>query len=144
MANTGPTSIERRNEKGQVAWIVRGESSRVRFSADGDLGGEIANVEGQMFAAGKAANRFRAKAGRADQDRNRLVLVGEVRIEDLARGAILTADRVVYDGAKEQIEASGTVKVLSESYSMGPFETLLATPDLSDIGTPDRFGDRSR
>jgi hypothetical protein len=52
----------------------------------------------------------------------------------------MTALKLKWMPERKLIEASGHVMLESSDYIVGPFESILATPDLKKFGTPDTFG----
>lgn len=93
-------------------------------------------VEGDLFANGKKASRFRAQEGLASvKDRN-LHLSGGVTIETSDPPGTLNCESVVWNPDTETIEAHGKVYVTMETIKFGPFDKLIVSPDLKEISTP--------
>lgn len=141
---TGPAEVVRRGQDRAPTWSASSASADLRYAGENAFGGEFENVRGKLFSKGEAASDFQAKRGIARQESETLVLEGAVRIVGLKSKAVLSATRVEWRPERELIEASGDVRVTTPDYSVGPFPSLLATPDLRRFGTPDTFAPASR
>lgn len=97
-------------------------------------------VSGQLFQKDAVASKFQASEAYADQEKNVLKLSNKVVITAEKQGLSLSADKVAWLPERQLIEASGHVMLDGRDYSAGPFDRLLATPDLKKAGTPDTFG----
>lgn len=140
---TGQIEIVRRAEDRSIEWSVTAQRAELLDSGPGKLGGTLEQVSGALYKKGGVSSRFTSDSGEADQAANRLVLKGRVRVVAVDPKAVLTAERIVYQGDRQLIEASGGVEVDAGSYRLGPVPTIWATPDLRTVGTPDQFADSS-
>lgn len=136
---TGAVEITARGEDRMRRWNVRAKSSELAFEGEGAVSGGLDQVEGELFVDDGVASRFRALSGEADQAKQELTLSGEVEITAEKEKAVLTAQEVKWIEELGLIEASGDVRMKSPEYVAGPFAKLWATPDLTDVGTPDMF-----
>lgn len=141
VANTGPARIEQRDEGGSLVWTASGTTARIRYDSSETFSGEIVSVTGELFQGGALASRFEAGRARANQRERELVAWDGVKLESEDGRVVLTAERLVWNDSHRWIEASGSVRLKSDVYEMGPFARVRATPDLTDVGTPDRFQD---
>lgn len=135
---TGPVELEVRDESGKTAFVVRARASEIAMESSGAKSG-LKEVSGDIFQGGKVASRFKAARGEVDQKARTLLAEGKAELRDTARGLVLRADRVRYRESEARVVAEGGVTVSSEEWQIGPFDRLVATPDLSRVGTPDRF-----
>lgn len=132
--------MEQKTASGERAWIARADGTRVRVDEGGESVAVMNGVTGTLYEAGVEASEFRSPSAEAVQAKHTLTLLGGVTVIARARGLTLKADRLTYREDLQLIEASGTVTVTSDVYVLGPLETLVTTPDLRKIGTPDTFG----
>lgn len=132
--------MEQKTATGDRAWIARAEGTQVRVREGGGSVAVLTGVTGTLYENGAEASKFRSPNAEAVQSEHTLTLLGGVTVIALERGLTLKADRVTYREDLQLIEASGTVTVTSDVYVLGPFETLVTTPDLRKVGTPDTFG----
>jgi lipopolysaccharide assembly outer membrane protein LptD (OstA) len=135
---TGPVEVKVAGKDGSPAFVVRAQSSEIEVEKGGSQSG-LERVDGEIFQQGKVAARFSASRGQVDQASRSLLATGSVVVRDTKRGIALRADRVRYREGEAKLVASGRVTVSSESWRIGPFDQLAATPDLSRVGTPDRM-----
>ncbi|MCW5938093.1 MAG: hypothetical protein KF884_08945 [Fimbriimonadaceae bacterium] len=128
-----------RGEDGEVAYVVRAETSKMTVGEEGAASGALSGVSGEIRKGGQTASKFKATSGEVDQKARTLTLQGEVTVTDEARGIVLKAQRVFYAEAKGRIEASGQVTVSSGSALLGPVDALWASPGLERVATPDLY-----
>jgi hypothetical protein len=128
-----------RGEDGEVAYIVRAETTKMTVGDEGSASGALDGVSGEIRKDGKTASKFKATSGQVDQKARTLFLQGEVTVTDEARGIVLKAQRVFYAEAKGRIEATGQVTVSSGSALLGPVDALWASPGLERVATPDLY-----
>lgn len=136
---TGPVEVEQRSPEGEQFWHVEAESSRFGIDETGVELVILSNVKARLYRHGELVSRATAPEAKADRANSRLVLYGGVELIEETRRLTLNADTVVYLEADELIEASGNIRVTSASMTMGVFERIWSTPDLTRIATPDRF-----
>lgn len=143
-AQTEKVEMVARDESRMRAWSVQAKSAKLNFAGEGKMSGDLVGVSGVLFKNDTEAGTFTADRGSANQEQRRLVLRGRVRLVSLTQKAVLTADELEWLDGEERVEARGNVRVRSERYEVGPFPKVLATPDLTDIGTPDMFMEKRR
>lgn len=97
------------------------------------------DVKGEFFRKGKLASRFKAGRAAAKFGSNALEIDGGVEVSAASPRGALKARRIVWNPDKDRIEASGKVTVETDRYTLGPFNTLYASPNLDEVGTPDMF-----
>lgn len=139
-ASTGPVSVERRGDDQSLQWTVRAESSNLELNSPNKLAGNLNKVTGCLYQKGVIASKFSADLANADQAKNKLDLSGQVVLNAEKEGLKMTALKLKWVPERKLIEASGHVMLESSDYIVGPFESILATPDLKKFGTPDTFG----
>lgn len=142
--DTGESEVVRRGPDREPAWSAKSASARLSYGGEGNFGGRFEDVSGLIFSEGKPASEFKARAGVAEQESETLILEGSVRIVGIESKATLSAMRVQWRPDRKLVLASGDVRVNTPDYSIGPFPSLLATPDLRQFGTPDTFPPASR
>ncbi len=120
----------------RALWSIRWKTAELVYSQDGKAGGSMTDVEGDLFANGKKASRFRAQRGLASVKNRNLNLSGGVTIETSDPPGTLNCESVVWNPDTETIEAHGKVYVTMETIQFGPFDKLVVSPDLKEISTP--------
>ncbi len=133
-----------RDEDRRRAWSVQARGAKLNFGGEGKMSGDLEGVSGVLFKDDAEAATFTAEFGSASQERRRLILRGRVKLISLKQKAVLTADELEWLDGEARVEARGNVLVRSDNYEVGPFPKVLATPDLTDIGTPDMFMEKRR
>ncbi|MEJ5169504.1 MAG: hypothetical protein WHU10_00810 [Fimbriimonadales bacterium] len=124
---------------GRKLWSVRWRRASLDYGADGSFGGSMERVEGVLFGARGETSRFEALRAEARQKEDWLKLAGSVRLEAQDPPAALRCEEVLWDAASGIVKARGGVRLETPAYSVGPFEELWSTPDLSYFSTPDLF-----
>lgn len=132
-------TVTARNEKGQTTWVLSAESSSVVLAQGQEIDAEVQGVTGELYRDGKLASRYEARTGVANDARRTLKLKGTVRVTSEERKIVLSAAEIEWVDDRQLIAARGSVWIRSDAYEMGPLPELWATPDLSRIGSPDRF-----
>jgi len=119
--------------------VLRAKDSSVHVEAGAEIDAEANGITGELYEAGKIASRYQAQKGTANDVKRILKMSGQVKITSEARKVVLTAESVEWMEDRQMISARGSVWVKSDVYEMGPLPELWATPDLTKIGSPDRF-----
>lgn len=123
----------------KIAW----KSAQAEGSGSSDFTASAKGVSGSLFDKGTLVSRFTADRASIDRKAQLLLVQGNVRVVSARPGplfgSVLTCSEIKYTDARRLIEASGNVKMDGPQYSIGPFEKLVAAPDLSRVGTPDAF-----
>lgn len=121
-------------------WTVKWQKADLVYGEGGAIGGSMSEVTGEIYGDGKEASTFKAKSAEADRDTGELKLVGAVEVRSIQPGATLRCETLRWaSNGQEIVRAQGQVRVESDGYRLGSFEQLWATPDLSQVGTPDAF-----
>ncbi len=152
---TGTVEVAQRDDDLVMLWKVKSAKSEMTLSGDGKLSGNMTGVTGAYYIKGEIASTFEADESFADQESQELRLKGNVVViskEQVLEGlgvqekdakkvgtVRLYADAMEWDEAKRMLHATGKVKVISDSYEMGPFPVLWVSPDLKEVGTPDQW-----
>jgi len=136
---SGPVDMEAANPEGKMVWTLHGESSRVGLETEGETELFANNVSGEIFQNGKVASTFKAMEAKAARESRTLVLSNRVEIQSLAEKITLRADKVNWMEDREMFSATGNVEVDSPGWLLGKMEEVWATPDLTKIGTPNKF-----
>lgn len=132
-------TVAQRDERRVPQWTIKGDKALINVSENGKFSGTLEGVTGELYQDGRAASRFSAQRGEADQNRDTLSATGDVTITDTKTGTKLIAEHMKWLASRKLIEASGNVRVIGTDYEVGPMPRVLATPDLKKFGTPDRF-----
>lgn len=132
-------NLTQRDEQRKVQWKLKSESALLTYAEGGKAQGELTTVRGELYQKDQLASTFESEKGFADQRTSDLRLVGEVAVTSKEQGLVLSAETVRWIPGRELIEAKGAVEIRGADYRIGPFPVLLATPDLKQFGTPDRF-----
>lgn len=147
---SGKLTLEATDESGNPAWKVNGKSARAGIEETGDNQFFIETVTGEVFSKGEVASTFIADSAKAATETKKLVLNGNVKITSLGQNTVktaqsndkkltLTADKITWMEDKQLFAASGNVQIDSPDYHLGNMDEVWATPDLSKIGTPNKF-----
>lgn len=151
---TGTVEVVQRGDDvdRNMLWSVKSDHSEMTLSGDGKLSGNMTTVTGAHYKKGILASTFKADQSFVDQETRELSLKGNVIV--ISKKSILEklhaenvewvelhADAVEWDDAKRMLRAIGRVRIISDSYEMGPFPTLWASPDLKEVGTPEQWKD---
>ena len=120
-------------------WELQAEDSSATVADSGSAEIKLTQVSGDLLDqdGGGIASRFVADAGVSQG--SHLELTGEVTLTSVSEDVFLTADKVVFNEEAGYVRAEGNVRIESASIRLGPFDTLLATPGLERVGTPERF-----
>jgi hypothetical protein len=136
---TEGAQVIRRGPDRRPLWSASSASASLTYAGEGAVSGTFRKVTGRLYERGVPASTFAAQTAFADQGTSRLDMSGQVVIAALRYEARMMADLVRWRPDLELIEASGGVRVTTPDYVVGPFQALLATPDLRRFGTPDTF-----
>ncbi|MCH7904114.1 MAG: hypothetical protein IH944_06045 [Armatimonadetes bacterium] len=122
-------------------WELQAEDSSATVADSGSAVINLTQVSGDLLDqdGGGIASRFVADFGVADRSTGHLELTGRVTLTSVGENVFLKADRVVFNEQAGYVTAEGNVRIESASIRLGPFNTLLATPGLERVGTPEIF-----
>lgn len=138
---TGPIQIELKNEKLEKQWFVQGKKSQLTY-VEGKATGTLTGASGKFFRAGEVVSTFKADRADADQIREIINATGRVVVTSVENKTRVSADRIRRVSKLDFIVAMGNVRVDGPTFQMDPTEVLVASSDLSEIGTPDQFKGR--
>lgn len=96
-------------------------------------------VKGTIFREGIETATFTARQASAAFGTNRLQIAGGIELTSKEPKLTMRAGKVIWDPELDRIEASGTVTIEAERYTMGPFDRVYASPNLDEIGSPEMF-----
>lgn len=136
---TGAVELKASRDDGSLAWTLHGASARVGLDDDGQNQLFASQVEGEVYEKGKVASTFRSQEAKAASETRQMVLTGKVRIDSVRQNVFLTADKVSWMEDLQLFSAKGNVRIESPAWELGKMDEVWATPDLSRIGTPDKF-----
>lgn len=136
---SGPVDMQAADPEGEVVWTLHGESSRVGLETEGETQIFANNVSGEIFENGKVASTFKAMEAKAARESRTLLLNDRVEIQSVAENITLRADKVNWMEDRKLFAATGNVEVDSPNWLLGKMEEVWATPDLTKIGTPNKF-----
>jgi hypothetical protein len=143
----------------RALWTVAWESANLTYGEDLGFYGTADRVHGTLYKDGVAASRFKSDTADIQKDTNILTLKGHVSVERLepegrtghkdgasskesrAEGRMF-CETLVWYPERGLGEAKGKVRFETDDYTMGPFDTLLFSPELKAGGTPQMFGER--
>ena len=120
-------------------WELQAEDSSATVANSGSAVIELSQVSGDLLDqdGGGIASTFVADFGVSQG--SHLELTGRVTLTSVGEDVSMTADRVVFNEEAGYVRAEGNVRIESASIRLGPFDTLLATPGLERVGTPEIF-----
>jgi LPS export ABC transporter protein LptC len=98
----------------------------------------MTNVNGEIFQS-KDTKSFKADAGKANKETNRLSLSGNVFVESEKEGSTLECDKLVYDANEKVFEAKGNVTVTNKAMKITGVPAVVANSDFSEISSPDLY-----
>lgn len=130
--------FEARRDDGSQAWSLNVEYSRVGISEDGTREVFVEGVQGKLFDEVGEASRFKSQSAKVNASSKRLV-AEDAEVDSNRQNIKLTANIVRWDEEKKIIIAEGDVWLTGEKWNLGPSPVLYATPDLTKVGTPDKF-----
>lgn len=120
-------------------WLVEWESAELNYNEAGEFGGSMAGVKGEFFQKGESASSFRATKASAKLGEDGLQLTGGIEVTAKNAVSSLRCDKLAWNPSKNRLEASGKVTIETDTYVLGPFEVIYASPKLDEVGTPDGF-----
>lgn len=120
---------------------VRWQSAQVSSSSTGTFSAVAQNVTGEIMKQGIEVSQFTADSAIVDRKLGTLKIAGRVKITQVNHGekpgAVLTCQEVNYADSDQIIKAEGNVQVRTSSSSLSGLPAVWATPDFSEIGSPD-------
>ncbi|ARU42117.1 LPS export ABC transporter periplasmic protein LptC [Armatimonadetes bacterium Uphvl-Ar1] len=136
---SGPLALEANNEQGDPTWKIKGEAARAGLQEDGENEFFITGVTGEIYSDGKTASTFTADSAKAVTESKKLVLDKNVKVTSLSQKMTLQADKITWMDDKQLFAAVGNVLIDSPDWQLGKMPEVWATPDLSKIGSPNKF-----
>ena len=126
-----------RGTKNEKLWTVFWDKGDFTGSGQGSTSttAEMSDVHGQIFQDPKVASTFKSRHGSANSGTKTLVLTDHVVMESHDPDFVVTCDKVVYDGKRKVLNATGHVQVLGTFATVGTIDELWATPDFSQFAT---------
>lgn len=140
--NVGPGKSTDRSPDGkrEKIWDLDWQEARVNPQTKTV---QAQSVKGVVYREGKAVANYNGQAGAANQAKETLILKGNVQVKSLSREATLFCDELLYEGkqgGKGRIRARGNVRVEAKDGNLSSSTEIWATPDLTQIATPELFG----
>lgn len=121
-------------------WTVHWNSLTAQGSQEGGASdGQMVGVFGDIYKKEKLSLTFVSDTGHGDKANKLLSLKGHVVVKTADKRSTMTCDSLDYDSAKDLLIAHGNVKLQGAVGSVGTFTELIATSDLTKVGTPDLF-----
>jgi hypothetical protein len=143
-----PTSVLKSNSGETVAyapgkrermWNVRWERAEIRGVETKKSVTDLEVVNGEFYRGDAVQGTYQADSGRAEQGTSKLYLSGNVSVTSKPFKAVLSCRSATYDGVKKELRAVGNVVVTFPDGRIELGEEIVATPDLTRIGTPETF-----
>ncbi len=137
-SNSGET-VAFAPDKKERMWNVRWERAEIRGVETKKSVTDLEVVNGEFFRGDAVQGTYKADSGRAEQEASKLYLSGNVSVTAIPFKAVLTCRSATYDGVKKELRAVGNVVVTFPDGRIELGEEIVATPDLTRIGTPETF-----
>lgn len=123
------------------SWTLDADTGSFKVENDDETSAIVQGVSGQLLKGESVQSRFTADSGVANMASGKLVLEGHVRVTSETDKIYMTAEKLTYDKDSALIVAEGLVTVhFPAGQVSGPYDRLVATPGLEQVGTADRFG----
>lgn len=137
-SNSGETVAYAPGKKGRL-WNVRWERAEIRGVETKKSVTDLEVVQGEFFRNNAVQGTYKADSGRAVQAASKLFLSGNVSVTSKPFKAVLSCRTATYDGVRKELRAVGNVVVTFPDGRIELGEEVVATPDLTRIGTPETF-----
>ena len=138
--NSGPAEISVTRENGDTAWILKSESTRIGIEDEGGSQGYLNEVTGTLFGEdGKPLSTLKSTQAKADNAKRVFKLIDNAEITSLEYNAVLKANEVEWLEDRQLYAAKGNVTITTDTWKFGPTDILYARPDLTMVGSPDKF-----
>ncbi|MFQ3676960.1 MAG: hypothetical protein SNJ74_03350 [Fimbriimonadaceae bacterium] len=121
-------------------WSARWGKAQLSYGESGRISGTMETVTGAFYENGEPASEFSAERAVADQSTARLVLEGRVVVVSQDPAGRLSCDTLTWDAEAGVLEARGNVRYETDRFVLGPFASMLGSPKLQRVGTPELFG----
>lgn len=125
----------------QPLYSVHWVTASLKSSDPGSFYAVAQSVGGEIMKNGTVASHFTADSAIVDRQKGTLRMTGHVTITQVLKGntpgAVLHCDAVSYADADQIIKAEGNVQVRTATSSLTGLPAVWATPDFSEIGSPD-------
>jgi len=122
------------------AWGVRWKTASLEFMDEGDKGGDMETVEGEIYKDDQVVSQYSAEKGHADRVTGVLDISGNVRVHSLKPVGDVTCDKLSWIPTKQVMIASGNVKIDQNGYTLQGVPEMWCSPDLKSVATPDLYG----
>lgn len=134
---SGPLSIEARDENLHPVWTARAQSATLNVFTDDNMAGALREVDGEIYnKKGKIDSSFTATNAQADRKKKNLKVWGQVVMTSADKKSKITADRLDWKQDLDLVQLIGNVWLKSTSGTAGPITVLWARPDMHEFGTP--------
>lgn len=121
-------------------WTVKWGTAYLRYGSEGQVGGTMDGVTGQLYKDDKVVSTYKAQKAIADEVTGELTLQGEVEVFSPEQKSTLRSETLIWASkGREIIKAKGRVRLESPLYLAGEVPELWAEPDLSRVATPEVF-----
>lgn len=121
-------------------WSARWSKAQLSYGESGRISGTMETVTGVFYENGEPASEFSAERAEADQTTARLVLEGRVVVVSQDPAGRLSCDTLTWDAEAGVLEAKGNVRYETDRFVLGPFPSMLGSPKLQRVGSPELFG----
>jgi hypothetical protein len=135
---TGTGEMTQQGEDQKPSFTVRWKRSTLAIQESAGEG-KFQEVTGDLLDANGVASKFTADAAVAKKNPAILAMTGRPEIKSLRNDAVIRADTIRWLDSYGLIEANGNVSIDSPEYSLRGVPALLASRDMSKVGTPDVF-----
>lgn len=139
VVESGKFKLESTNSAGKTVWILNGEAVRAGLEESGNNEFFVTTATGEIYTDGEVASTFTADEAKASTETKKLVLDQNVMIKSNSQKLTLKADKITWMEERQLFAASGNVKIDSKTWQLGDMPEVWATPDLSKIGSPNKF-----
>lgn len=135
---TGNGTMTQQGEDQKPSFVVRWERSKLEIQESAGEG-QFEVVTGDLIDSNGIASQFSSATAVAKKAPAILELKGRPQIKSLRNDAVIRADTIRWLDAYGLIEANGNVSIESPEYSLRGVPALIASRDMSKVGTPDVF-----
>jgi len=125
-----------------LLYHIKWTEAQLQASDEGIFAGTMEGVTGEIYdkdGKGKVASTFKGDHAEAAKATLLLTVTNHIQIESLDRKAMLTCDRVEWQGNEKMYKAFGNVVVRGTFGELTGLNEVWATDDLAFISTPDAF-----
>jgi len=132
------------DESRELAYEIKWQSGIARASDQQHYDLDLKGVSGTLYKQGSPMADFSADAGSAVKATGILTLTGHVKVTSVeakskSKGNSVTCDSMLYKTADEIVKTSGHVTLIGSAFTLGPFNEIWCSSDLSEVSSPDQF-----